>query len=78
MAEPDLSRAALILKNAAPAEYENFVKVYETYFHTVTAAVTEAPPDQVLIMQGRARQCKAELRTFVECSIVPTPKTPAA
>lgn len=74
MASPQgLSRASLILKNAAPEEWENFVKEFSAYYSDVTAAVTDADASNVLIEQGGARRCKALFRIFTECELKPKP-----
>lgn len=59
------------LRNAAPEEFDRFVKELATYTDEVTVAVTEAPPDAILNMQGRAQQAIAMLRLFEECHTPP-------
>ena len=67
-----LSHFALRLRNADPEGFERFVEAFDAYASEITVAVTEAPQDQVLNMQGRARQCLAFLRLFRECHKTPT------
>jgi len=71
-----LSHFALRLRNADPEGFEQFVETFAAYTNEITVAVTEAPQDQVLNMQGRARQCLAFLRLFRECHIPETPQPP--
>lgn len=56
------SRAAQVLKNAAPGAFQDFLNEFNTYTHEVTVAVMDAPADEVLKMQGRAVQCRALLK----------------
>lgn len=50
-----------ILKNAAPEEFMGAMGVFERYTNEVTVAVTDAPPEHILNMQGRAAQCRGLL-----------------
>jgi hypothetical protein len=57
----------LRLKNAAPETWDNLVQTFDIYATEVTVAVTQAPADCILVMQGRAQQCLALLRLMREC-----------
>ena len=61
------SDAALKLRNASPEGYEHFVNLFAVYTDEVVAAVTEADATNILVMQGRAQQCRALLRVLQEC-----------
>jgi hypothetical protein len=62
-----LKLAMLRLKRAAPAEYQEFLNVFGAYTDDVTVAVTDAPSDEILVMQGRAQQCRSLFRAFETC-----------
>jgi hypothetical protein len=71
------SDAALKLRNTDPRVFEHFVNLFSVYTEEVTVAVTEADPTTILVMQGRAQQCRALLRLLQECDRVkPTKPTP--
>ena len=61
------SDAALKLRNADPPGFERFVNLFAVYTEEVTVAVTEADATNILVMQGRAQQCRALLRVLQEC-----------
>ena len=61
------SDAALGLHNADPPGFERFVNLFAVYTDEVIAAVTEADATNILVMQGRAQQCRALLRVLREC-----------
>lgn len=65
-----LKKLANVLKNAEPEGFDRFIKELASYTHEITVAVTEAPPEEILCMQGRAQQARAMLRVFEECHIV--------
>ena len=76
-----LEAYCLRIRNHDPALWEAFVACFDIYSTEVTVAVTEAPQDMILNMQGRAQQCRALLRMFKECGHkrpTPTPPAPAA
>lgn len=64
-----LKEFARRLRSADPENFRLFVDAFDGYALEVTVAVTEAPQDQVLNMQGRARQCRAILRILQECHL---------
>lgn len=61
----------LRLKNANPEAWDDFVQCFDIYATEVTVAVTQAPSEDILRMQGRAQQCLALLRTMRECAKAP-------
>lgn len=66
---PPVNVRAVIFKlfKSLPAPlYWDFVRDFDAYVDDVTAAVTDAPPDQVLVAQGQARMCRALLRAFLD------------
>ncbi len=80
MAELTLPEAAFFLRKLDPQRWEDFVNSFERYSDQVTVAVTEASPEEVLIYQGMARQCRALVRCFRECHLQkqkPPPSTRA-
>lgn len=71
-----LKKLILMWRNAEPESFERFLSEFREYTDSVTVAVTEAPPDAVLNMQGRAQQQMAVLRLFAECHIIVQPFNP--
>ena len=71
-----LSDCFLALRNATPEGFEQCLKVFEEYTDEVTVAVTNADATNILVMQGRAQQCRALLRVLQECD-TPKPTKPA-
>jgi hypothetical protein len=73
----ELSRTALLLRNAAPETYDHLLQTMQVLVDEITVAVTEASPNDILVLQGRAQQARAWFRTFKECDQVkrkpPTP-----
>ena len=71
----DIVDAALMLRKAAGKEiFDLFVQKFGAYTNEVVYSVTDAPPEQVLEAQGRARQCRALYRAFSECHLRERPK----
>lgn len=66
-----LKKLLLLVRNAEPATFERFVKELAIYTEEITVAVTDAPPESILVMQGRAQQARAFLRVFQECHLPP-------
>ena len=62
-----LSQTFLSLRNASPEAFEHCIKVFGEYTDEVTVAVTEADATDILVMKGRAQQCRAILRVLREC-----------
>ena len=74
-----LSQKCLHLRNADPLAFDGFISTFAEYTEEVTVAVTEADATNILVMQGRAQQCRAILRVLRECDKVkPTKPTPLA
>lgn len=72
-----LKEFARRLRSADPENFGLFLGAFDAYTLEVTVAVTEAPQDLILNMQGRARQCRALLRLLQECHLQrQTPPTP--
>ena len=71
MTPQELSAACLRLRNAAPEQWDLFVKVFAVYDYETTVAVVNTLPQDVSNMQGRAQQCRALLRIFTECDKPP-------
>ncbi len=67
-----LTPHCLQLRNANPAAWDKFLAAFDAYVTEITVAVTQAPPAEILVMQGRAQQGLALLRVFKECGITPT------
>jgi len=59
------------LQLAAPKEWEAFVRCFEAYSETVTAAVIDADPNEILHMQGKAKAFRHLLWTFRTCHVTP-------
>ena len=73
------SDAALKMRNLNPQVFEHFVNLFAVYTDEVIAAVTEADATNILVMQGRAQQCRALLRVLQECDKQKQPRpTPPA
>ena len=63
-----LEQACLFLRNAAPEQFDRFMEVFTSFTDAVTVAVTDAPPERILVAQGHAQQCRALYRIFYEGS----------
>jgi hypothetical protein len=68
----------LRLKNASPEAWDGLVESFDVYATEVVIETANAPADQVLVHQGRARQCLALLRIMRECHLTKAPPTPQA
>jgi len=55
------------LFRSAPQEFEAALFEYELYCEDTMAAITDAPVDEILVMQGRVQQVQAILRILREC-----------
>jgi branched-subunit amino acid transport protein len=63
----DLIEHGRFLRNAAPREFEEFVKVFESYVDTVTyAMLTAVNKHDLLRAQGRSQQCVKVLQLLGE------------
>jgi predicted Zn-dependent protease with MMP-like domain len=54
------------LRNNGGGAYDQFVKSFATYVDEVTVAVTDAPSDQILRVQGHAQMARKMLILFKE------------
>jgi len=70
---PILKQACQRLRNADREAWQIFLDTFDVYATEVTVAVTEAPSDKILNMQGRAQQVLALLRLYREIDIVRSP-----
>lgn len=73
----DLRRAATILRNAAPEEFDAFAQVFNNYTWGLMAATVAAGSDTVLNAQGQAQQASAVNRLLSECGqtvVKPAPR----
>lgn len=59
------------LRNAAPEEFAKAAEGFASYATAATVAVTEADPNDILKMQGRAQQARAILLVLQEASSDP-------
>jgi hypothetical protein len=64
----ELSRWALLLRNAAPEQWIGFMEQFQDYVDETVYAVSEAPSEEVIRMQGRALALRTVLRIFQECN----------
>jgi hypothetical protein len=55
-----------LLKNADPRVADKILRHLEAYVTDLTIAVTDAPPDCILVAQGRAQQARKFLLLFTE------------
>jgi hypothetical protein len=65
--QPELSATFRRLKHAAPAEFDEVLKQFASYTTDCCVAVTEAPTEEVLRIQGHAQMARALLRLLREC-----------
>lgn len=66
----ELGLIALRLRNNCSSEvWEQFLAEFSAYTASVTVAVTEAPPNDILRMQGQAQQLRSLERMFKECAV---------
>ena len=63
----DLAETALRLRNSNPEGWDQFVVSFAAYTDHAVLDVTAAGSDNVLVLQGQARQCLHLLRVFREC-----------
>lgn len=66
MAKSQLSQNLRFLHNAAPEQYEAVINSFTRYINEVILAMTEADQSNILVMQGRAQQCRAIHQILVE------------
>jgi hypothetical protein len=68
-----LALISLSLRNAAPHQWDQFLKVFEAYAHDVTVAVISAPQNEVLNAQGKAVAFTHLMETFANCERIANP-----
>lgn len=68
MQYPDMFKAAVFLRNAAPEEWKKFVECFDAATLEVTVAVTKAEPAEILRLQGRAQAFRSLLQDFVDAT----------
>jgi len=54
------------MKNADPRAWEGFMRSFDEYVTELTVAVTEAPPSDILVSQGRAQIARKLFQMFLE------------
>jgi hypothetical protein len=64
--QKEISRRFRLFCNIDPKMYEQLVRFVDARVDELTVAVTEAPPDQILIAQGRAQEARKFLRLMIE------------
>lgn len=62
----EIKRIAGLYKNMDPKIYEQFLRHFDAWTFDVTVAVTEAPPTEILTLQGRAQQMRKVMQVFDE------------
>lgn len=61
------------VRNANPQDFDTFLQMFDRYTYAVTVAVSDAPAEEVMRMQGRAQQCRALMQLFLDALRTPTP-----
>jgi len=63
------------IRNADPSLYGQFIQLLDQYTTDVTVAVTEAPPQEILVAQGRAQMARKFMQLLTEFRALkpPTP-----
>ncbi len=54
------------LQSVAPEQYRELDKAFATYAMDLSVAVTEATPDKIMTVQGRAQEARALMRIITE------------
>lgn len=62
----EISKRVRFFKNMDPTIYEQLIRLMDQRVTEITVAVTEAPPDQILVAQGRAQEARKMLQLFTE------------
>lgn len=62
----EISKRFKLFRNADPRVYEQILRLMDQWVDELTVAVTEAPPDQVLVAQGRAQIGRKFFKTLAE------------
>lgn len=72
-----LIQVLTFLRNAAPAEFDAVIRVYDFHTDEVTVAVTEATPDNILKAQGFACHARFLLKLLEDVREPPQPRNPS-
>lgn len=64
--DKEISKASKCFRNYDPQLWDHFVNLVGDRSIHVTVAVTEAPPDQILVCQGRAQEARKMLQLLTE------------
>ena len=63
----ELDNATLRIKSLCGAQaWQDFINALETYSNQITVAVTEAPPERILVVQGQAQGVRKLLQLLEE------------
>lgn len=62
----EITRIFQLFRNIDPRMFDRLVDLVEARVMEVTVAVTEAPPDQILVAQGRAQDARKWLQLMTE------------
>lgn len=62
----EISRRFRLFKNMDPKVYEQTIRYVDQRVTELTVAVTEAPPDQILVAQGRAQEARKMFQLMTE------------
>lgn len=62
----EISRRIRLFKNMDPKVYEQTIRLIDQRVTELTVAVTEAPPDQILVCQGRAQEARKMFQILTE------------
>lgn len=73
--EKQISKCLRVFKNQDPRLYDQFLHLLALRVEDITVAVTEVPPDQILVAQGRAQEARKMFRLFTE--LLEDPPEPA-
>jgi hypothetical protein len=61
-----ISRRFKLFKNIDPKVYEQLIRLVDQRVTDLTVAVTLAPPDQILVCQGRAQEARKFFQLMTE------------
>lgn len=64
--QDELIAVASRLSRAAPTQWAEFMKAFDVYSDVFQAGCIQAKADEVLVAQGRARQCVDLLALFTK------------
>ena len=73
-----MKHAAFYLRAADAKAYEQFLEAFDLYATEITVAETDAPPGDILNMQGRAKQTLELLKLLREPKPLSPPQQKAA